>query len=65
MIFDAPPWQQGRVPGTKRSLPDIALMAGTPYWSSGGNGFWFGTSASTLFSAASWAIVQSALAARG
>lgn len=65
LIFDAPTWQQGVVPGTKRSLPDIAFMAGTPYWSGGGNGYWFGTSAATPFSAASWAIVQSALAAQG
>jgi subtilase family serine protease len=69
IVFDAPTWQQG-VPGASgkaRSLPDVALMAGTPYWSGGGNaqGYWYGTSAATPYTAASWLIVLSSLEAQG
>jgi len=71
IVFDAPTWQQGVVPGSTsaaaRSLPDVALMAGTPYWSGGGNdlGYWYGTSAATPYTAASWLVVLSSLEASG
>ncbi len=70
IVFEAATWQQGvagKPSGRARSLPDVALLAGTPYWSGGGNelGYWYGTSAATPYTAASWLIVLSSLEARG
>lgn len=67
IVFDAPAWQAGFAPSSTRSLPDVAFLAGSPYWSGGGNGmgWWDGTSAATPYTAASWLIVLSSLEARG
>lgn len=65
-IFDAPPWQQGVVPGTARGVPDVAALAGTPYYSwSDDASFWDGTSAATPFTAGGWLAVLTALEAHG
>lgn len=67
IVFDAPPWQQGVAPTSARSLPDVSMLAGSPFWSGGGNGlgYWFGTSAATPYTAASWLVVLSSLEAQG
>jgi kumamolisin len=65
-LFTAPSWQEGLVPAGMRSVPDVTALAGTPGYSwSDDHSVWFGTSAATPFTAASWLVALSALDARG
>ncbi|MBI2704227.1 MAG: S53 family peptidase [Actinobacteria bacterium] len=66
-FFDMPSWQSAYgLTGGRRQFPDVVALAGTPYYTDGiDNGFWFGTSAASPFTAGSWAVVLSALQANG
>jgi subtilase family serine protease len=67
VLFAMPEWQQRfGLAGTMRSTPDVAGLAGSPYYSSGQDeSYWFGTSAAAPYTAGAWAVVLSALEAEG
>lgn len=61
-IYEAPTWQQGFAPTSRRSVPDLTALAGTPGYSwSGDSSEWYGTSAATPYTAGGWLVVLSAL----
>ena len=65
-LFAAPSWHEGVAPAGMRSVPDLTALGGSPGYSwSSDHSSWFGTSAATPFTAASWLVALSAMEARG
>ena len=66
-LFEIPAWQkQFGLTGTKRHVPDVTGLAGTPYYGSGEDtSYWYGTSAAAPYTAGAWAVILGALHAEG